>query len=119
MKPMARNSEQKIVTILNGAAISEAVFFAPFVSGVLHMPAAWTAAGIGFLVCSTPDGTFLPLLEEDGATYVLITGPAVDQAYVLPDKLAGALHFQLWSNDGIGGDTNQGADRVITLELKT
>ncbi len=118
MKPLARDSEQKIVTILSGAAISEAVYFAPFVSGVLHMPAAWTAANIGFQVSSTPDGTFLPLYEEDGATLVLITGPAVDNAYVLPDKLAGALHFQLWSNTA-AVDTNQGADRVITLELKT
>lgn len=109
------SSEPQIVTILNGVALSDAIYFAPFSKGVIHMPAAWTAANIGFHVSSEPAGTYLPLY--DGVNPVVITGPAVNQAYPLPAGLAGAHYFKLWSNTG-GADTNQGADRAITVELK-
>lgn len=103
------------VTILNGAALSDGVVYKKYSKGVIHMPAGWTAADIGFYVSSEVNGTYLPLY--DGASPVVISGPAADRVFPLPAALAPALFFRLWSNTA-GVDTNQGADRVITVELK-
>lgn len=105
----------QVVTILNGAALSEAIVFGPYSKGVIHMPAAWTAADIGFHISSDPDGVYQPLY--DGANPVVISGPGADRVFPLPAGLAPAHFFKLWSNTA-GADTNQGADRVIIVELK-
>ena len=109
------SSKPQVVTILNGAALSDGVVFGKYSKGVIHLPAAWTAADIGFYVSSEADGTFLPLY--DGANPVVISGPDADRVFPLPAALAGALVFQLWSNTA-GADENQLADRAITVELK-
>jgi hypothetical protein len=109
------SSEPQEITILNGAALSDAVVFRAYSKGVFHMPAGWDAADIGFYVSSEVDGTYLPLY--DGANPVVVTGPAADRSYPLPAGVAPALFFRLWSNTA-GADTNQTADRVILIELK-
>ncbi len=114
-----RETQAEKAVIANGAAISGVIRFANMSGGTLLMPAAWTTANVGFKICDTADGTFLPLLEEDGSTYVEIVSPAVDTAYNLPAKLFGALYFKVWSSDGAGSDTNQGAERTITIAMKT
>ena len=109
------SGEPFTVTIPNGTALSEGIDYRDFSKAVIHMPALWTAADIGFYVSSTVDGTYQPLY--DGATLIVITGPAADQAYPFPDEVAGAHFIQLWSNTA-GADENQLADRDIVVELK-
>ena len=109
------SSESQEITIANGEALSDAVVFKSYSKGIFHMPAAWTAADIGFYVSSEPDGNYLPLY--DGANPVVISGPDADRSYPLPAGLAPAHYFKLWSNTA-GVDTNQGADRAIIIELK-
>lgn len=109
------SSESQEIVIANGVALSEAVVFKSYSKGIFHMPAAWTAADIGFYVSSEADGTYLPLY--DGANPVVITGPAADRSYPLPAGLEPALFFKFWSNTA-GVDTNQGAERTIIIELK-
>ena len=114
-KMFLESSKPQQVTILNGEALSDGVVFGKYSRGVIHMPAAWTAADIGFHVSSEVDGTYQPLY--DGANPVVISGPDADLVFPLPAALAPALFFKLWSNTA-GADENQAADRVITVELK-
>lgn len=106
----------QVVTIPNGEALSdEAIIFGPYSRGVIHLPAAWTAADIGFHVSSDVDGVYQPLY--DGANPVVISGPDADRVFPLPAGLAPAHFFKFWSNTA-GVDTNQGAARDIIVELK-
>jgi len=114
---MDRHARSVGVTIANGAALSEAFSMEAFSMGVVHMPAAWTAASIGFKVAATQGGTYLPLYDES-ASLVQISGPAVDKAYVLPPAAAAMPWVKLWSQDGSGNNTNQGGDRTITVTVK-
>jgi hypothetical protein len=88
----------------------------PSIAGILHMPAAWTAADIGFLVSPTVDGTFSPLYDISGSLVVFST-PAVDTANVLPIELQGSVYVKLWSNTA-GVNEAQGGDRDFLLDLK-
>jgi len=100
------------------AAESNVIGFADFSGGQVITPAAWDAAAIAFKVCSTPDGTFVPLRDQTGAL-VEITGIVANAAaaYPLPDELFGSLYFKLWSETA-GVDTNQTAARALTVTLK-
>lgn len=113
-----RHTKVQTLTIANGAAESDAFDMRDYAGGQLHMPAAWTAASIGFKICYTPGGTYLPLYDED-ATLVQISSPSVDCSYQLPIALYGVSHFKLWSQDGSAGDENQGAARSIIVEVKS
>lgn len=109
-----RQSKRAALTIASSAALSTAFHFAGGL-GLVLMPAAWTAANIGFKVCDTEGGTYLPLYQDDGSTLVEIASPAADTAYTLPAELAGATWVKLWSQDGAGSDTNQAAERSLTV----
>jgi hypothetical protein len=103
--------------IANGAALSDAFRFSRFSSLIIRMPAAWTAASLGFHVSNSQGGTYVPLYDEDGSL-VEITSPAVDKAYTAPAALAGAHWVKLWSETG-GSGVNQAAARTLGLDLKT
>ena len=108
-------------TILNAAALSGVVSMADFAYGLVCLPAAWTAASIAFQVCDSFGGTFIPLRTSAGAI-VEITSPATGAAaaYPLPAELLSCQYFKVWSAAaGAGTDTNQGADRLITIMLKS
>lgn len=105
------------MTIANGAAVSGVIDMRFFSGMTVHMPAAWTAASIGFQVCDTADGTFLPLYDKSAAI-VEIDGPAVDIAYAAPAEIFASLYVKLWSQDGAAADTNQGAERALIVTLK-
>jgi len=111
-----RLNSSTIVTIALNGNLSTVIPFSEFAGGVIHMPAAWTAASIGFTVSSSADGTFLPLY--DGAIPVQISSPAVNKAYPIPDKLFGARFVKLWSQNGSGTLTAQAAARAIIVDLK-
>jgi len=111
-------SSQVSLTIASGAALSDAFDFSSYSMAVVHMPSAWTAASIGFYVCQTPAGTFLPLYDKNGSL-VQISSPAASQAHACPAELAGCRWVKLWSQDGAGSGTNQAAARTLNLDLKS
>lgn len=113
-----RTTKVQTLTIANGAATSDVFDMKDYAGGQIHMPAAWTAASIGFQISSSSGGTFLPLYDNSGSI-IEIDGPSADTAYQLPKDLFGAHYVKLWSQDGAGADTNQGAARTLILELKS
>ena len=117
MELMVRMVHEQPLTIANGASLSGAFDFRLFTMGVVTMPAAWTAASIGFTVAPEESGTYVTLYDHDG-TLVQISGPAVDKGYELPPELAGASWVKLFSQDGAGAAANQGAERTLGLQLK-
>jgi hypothetical protein len=106
------------LNIANGTAVSEAFEMSNHAGGIVLMPAAWTAASIGFQVSDSPSGTYYPLYD-DGGTLVQISGPAVDNAYSIPAEVFGAAWVKLWSQDGAAVDENQGAERTLGVILKS
>jgi len=111
-----RKSRVWQTTIANGEPRSGVIDFRDVAGAILHMPAAWTAADVGFYVCDSATGTFQPLYDEDG-TIVEITAAAA-RSLVVPVELFAARYVQLWSQSG-GMSENQGADRVLRLSLKS
>jgi len=114
---MARDNQVLTVTIANGAALSDAFDMRRFSFLTVHMPAAWTAASMGFYVSSSQGGTFLPLYDDEG-NVVEITSPAVDKAYTAPATVGGAHWVKLWSETS-GSGVNQGAERSLIVNLKS
>ena len=105
-------------TIASGAALGSAVRIEGHQSGIVIMPAAWTAASLGFKVCDTEDGTYVILRGIDG-TPLQIEGIVVDaaNAYKIPDDVFnGAIWVKPWSKHATAGtitDINQDAARTI------
>lgn len=116
---ISRTSLAVATTIVSGTALSGVISSQLFPGGAVIVPSTWTAANIGFKVCDTPAGTFVPFRDQYGGL-VQITGVIANaaNAYPLPDALFGSLFIKLWSCDAAGADVNQGADRVITVILK-
>ena len=112
------HSESMTIDISADDDLSDAAIeMRPYSMMVVHMPAAWTSASIGFKVSSSESGTFLPLYDDDG-NLVQIDSPAASKAYVAPAALAPALWVKLWSQNGSGTNTAQAADRTFTVDLK-
>lgn len=105
------------LTIANGAALSDELDFRYYSMLTVHMPAGWTAASIGFHVAHTSGGTFQPLYDELG-NLVQISSPSASRSYSVPPELAGAQYVKLWSQNGSGTNTNQGAARSLVVSLK-
>ena len=112
-----RKSYTQNTTIPNGTALSGVLSWYDYAYGIVHMPAVWTAADIGFQVASELDGTFQPLYDEAGAL-VEIASPAVDQAHAVPLEVLAARFVKLWSQSG-GVDANQGAERALSVDMKS
>ena len=112
-----RRSYSYPTTIPNGTALSGVVSWYEFAYGLIHMPATWTAADIGFQVSSEDDGTYLPLYDDAGAL-VEIASPAVDQAMRVPVEVLAARYVKIWSQSG-GAGVNQGADRDLIVDMKS
>jgi hypothetical protein len=116
--PLYRGATTKDLTIANGAAFTEAFDMSTHAGGIVLMPAAWTAANIGFQVSDTETGTFYPLYDDAGAI-VEIASPATDKGFSIPAEVFGAAWVKLWSQDGAGSGTNQAAERSIKVVLKS
>jgi hypothetical protein len=110
---MSTRTQSLSVTILSGEALSAAYSIEGFTAGLLHMPAAWTAASIGFQVSSTFGGTYRELSDESGL--IEIATPLANEARMLPADIGAAKFVKIWSETA-GSGVNQAADRVITLE---
>lgn len=111
------------LTISINTAITTAAFsMAEFVGGFVIVPSAWTAANIGFKICDTYDGTYVIARDETGVPIQIssITTNA-SYAYQIPTDLFGAIWVKLWSKNTTAAtitDTNQGAERSLTVILK-
>lgn len=110
-----RRYRMATLTIANGAALSDAVDVRAFAGGVVSMPAAWTAASIGFKHAPTVDGTYQPLYDDSGT--LVAASAAASRDIVLPDTLFACSFVKLWSENA-GSDANQGAERSIKISLK-
>jgi len=108
----------KTATIAQNGNLSGEVDMGGYTSGIVFMPAAWTAASIGFKASSTPSGTYAILCDASGSL-AQIDSPAASKAYALPSAVGGASYIKLWSQDGSGSDTAQAAARTLTLHLKS
>lgn len=111
---MVKLTDVLTTSIANGAALSGAVNVSDYESGVVLMPAAWTAASIGFQV-SGDNSTYYPLYDE-GGTLVEMT-VAVDKGYQIPAEVFCSKWVKLWSETS-GSGVNQGAARTLKLILK-
>jgi hypothetical protein len=112
-----RESYSFNVSIANGVALSNVIAFKEYAYAVLHMPAAWTAADIGFQVSSELDGTFLPLYDDAGAL-VEISSPAASQAHAIPAEVLAARFVKVWSETA-GSGVNQAAARALIIDMKS
>ena len=117
MKILRGSAFDAAVVIANGANLSGEIDMQKVAFLLIHMPAAWTAASIGFKVSQESGGTFLPLYDDDGSL-VQIDSPTASKAYVAPAALAAARFVKLWSQDGTGSNTAQGAERTLGVDLK-
>lgn len=105
---------QTSATILNGAALSSEINLVGATLCGLIMPAAWDAASIGFKAASASGGTFVPLYNASG---ILVSVTVSTSRFVILNAadFAAMQFFKLWSQNGAGTDTNQTADRSITI----
>ena len=115
---MNRIAARQVMTIANGASLSDVLCMDGHAGGVVIMPGTWTAASIGFKVCDTSGGTFVPLYDASGGL-VQIQSPTASNAYVLPEELYGCRYVKLWSQNGSGTNTNQGGARSLTVMMKS
>lgn len=104
-------------TIPISTALSDVIDFRGVSFMQIVMPAAWTAADLGFYVSATRDGTF-GMLQDSGATRIECTGVAVNLRMQCPNTIAGSAFLKLWSQNA-GVDANQAAERAIQIILKT
>ena len=104
------------VTIPISTALSAAFGMDTFSKGIVHLPAAWTTADIGFYVSSTFGGTYTKLSDASGI--VVISGPVASGSYLLPTNMMAARFVKLWSNLA-GADEVQVAARIMAIDLKT
>lgn len=117
MTAITRQQATVIVAIALNGNLSGEFDMRPYAMGLVHMPAAWTAASIGFKVASESGGTFLPLYDKNGSL-VQVSSPAVDTAVAFPAEVAACKWVKLWSQDGSASNTAQAAARSLTVDLK-
>jgi hypothetical protein len=109
-------------TIPINTALSEPIDMSNFYGGMVLVPAAWDAANIGFKVCETENGTFVPAKDNVGVP-LQITTVVVNAAgaYAMPTSIFTARYVKLWSKHLTAGtetDVNQSAARTLVVMLK-
>ena len=104
-------------TILAGEAESNFIKIATGAIITLHMPAAWTAASIGFKASPTKNGTYNPVYNENDVL-VQVAGADASKVYVAPAEAGAPRFIKIWSQNGSGTDTNQVAEAIIQVEMK-
>lgn len=110
------------LTIANAAAISEEFYMGDHIVGLVHVPASWTDANIGFKISPTTGGTFVVAKDKTGSP-IQISGinTTTGAAYAIPTELAGACYVKLWSKNTTAAtetDNNQTNAKALTVTLK-
>ena len=115
---LLRSSSTVTLTIANGANVSDELDFTEQTMLIVHMPAAWTAASIGFQVATATGGTFQPLYDDLGNLVQIAGPPVASRNYQAPPEIAGCRFIKLWSQNGAGANVAQGAERLLPVSLK-
>ena len=106
-------------TIVSGSALSGVFDMSLYTMSIIHMPAVWETAYVGFKVGRSTKGVFLPLYDNAGSLVQISGPPTVNKAYSLPPELAGCHYVKLWSQNGSGVDVIQSATVVIGIDIKS
>jgi hypothetical protein len=110
------------LTIANNAALSEAFFMGDCLNGIVIVPSTWTDANIGFYICDTSGGTFVPACDKTGVP-IQISGVTTNasKGYQIPFEMFAGMWVKLWSKNTTAAtatDNNQGGARAMTVILK-
>ena len=116
MGQMVRTPVKVTAVILDTAALSGQFNLSKYSSGHLLMPAAITAAGLGFKFSDAVGGTYVALVDAAGDEIEVAAAMAVDIGYPIPAAAFGLSNVKLWSETA-GSDVAQGADRSFVLLL--
>jgi len=115
-------SEAVSLTIANNAALSDAFDMSRYLGGLVSVPGTWTAANIGFYVCDTLAGTYVPALDDTGVPIQISTvNTGRAGMYAIPSKLFPAMFVKLWSKNATAAtetDINQAGARAMKVLLK-
>jgi hypothetical protein len=106
------NRTEHAATILNGAALSNAINLRGEVLVAVRMPAAWTAAGITFQV-SMDNVTYLNAYAAGGGEVALVV-VAAHHVWLDPAAYMGFRWIKVRSGTG-GTPVNQLAERVFSV----
>jgi hypothetical protein len=116
---ISRKSSRGSATIASGAAVSEVLDLREMAGGTIITPATLNATTvIGFKVCDTESGTFVPLYDQDNSLVYLTVQVDASRAYPLPDELFGAQFFKLWACTTGAADVDQTGSKAFALMLK-
>ena len=108
----------KTSVIADAAALGAAVDIGDSILVGVTLDAAWDSGDqLGFKVCSTEGGTFVPLY---GSTAALVTlAVAASRAYALDPRIIGQWRYvKPWSQNGSGTDATQGGATTVTFCMK-
>lgn len=107
--------KQVPVTIANGASVSAFVDLEAQTLVGIHMPAAWTAAGLTFQV--SEDGVTYDDLYDAAGSEKTVSVAASRYIYTIPSDWVGIRFIKVRSGTA-GTPVNQGAARTIQLVTK-
>ena len=115
-------SASKKLTIAESAAVTQAFWMGDHIGGHVIVPAAWTAANIGFKICDSETGTFVIAKTEAGVP-IQISAVLTSQSdsFKIPNELFPVSWVKLWSKSTTAAtetDVNQAAARSLTVILK-
>lgn len=109
------HNQQKL-TVASGGAISDVYENMHGIAWGFYTPATLEATTcVGFKVCDTPTGTFLPLYDEYAALVTIAVTVNAAKAYNMPMSVKNWPYIKIWTQNGSGTDVNQTADRAFTV----
>jgi len=110
------NRNQQVLTIASSAALSDAYNNVENVAGGIILPSALEATScIGFEVCDSSGGTFVPLYDEYAALVTMPVAVNAARGYKLPDAVKFWPYFKIWTQNGTGTDVTQTATRTFSV----
>jgi hypothetical protein len=108
------------VTIAIDASLSDEADLEGYTLVGIHMPAAWTAAGLSFQVATISGGTFCDAYDDAGTEVTVSAAASRYIGLTSADALClSAARFLKVRSGTTGTPVNQAAARTITLVLKS
>ena len=111
---ISQGLETRIVTIANGASLSDAIDLGGRKLVAIDMPAAWTAASLTFQ--ASADGTTYDNLYDGATERAVVVGASYYSALNIGDWVG--VKFLKVRSGTAGSPVNQAAARTITLVLQ-
>lgn len=105
--------------IANGAALSGVIDLSEFYWGTLTTPDTLDATTvIGAYACETPDGTFVPLLDEYNALVYITVALDASKKYNIPEIMMKCHYIKLWTCTTSGVDVDRTGAKTFTAAFK-